>query len=606
MIRRAPPERVRSGLVGRRAAGCLLLALGAHLSAQPSDLSRVTFPTSGSANAQLEFLRGVAALHSFEYEEANEAFLKAQTIDAGFAMAYWGEAMTYHQTLWQKEDVAAARRILARLGSTPAARAAKAPTAREKAFLAGVEVLFGTGDAASRRSRYARAMEQMYAQAPNDAEVATFYALALLGTMSRGLIGAPMQGGDAHEGHSATLAGSETQTRVSAVLEKVLQSHPDHPGALHYLLHNDDDPEHAQFALAAARRYAKVAPESSHALHMPAHIFLQLGLWGEAALSDRAAYAASEAWVKAKGLSPALRSYHALSWLQYELLQLGQYHEAWATIAELEPVVKATGQLTLLSDLASMRARYVIETRRWDVLARERNFGNVNELFAIGVSAARTKNAPLAELARQGLADRAQSEQEGDLRPVIAIMEREVAALIDLAAGRHEQAVGVLQAAVQAEQQLAPPLGLPKPVKPAPELLGEVLLELGRPREAVQFFQQALERNPNRTLSVLGLARAAIAVGDTEAARAQYRVLVANYDQADADLPELKEARAALEEKVEVVNSSRTAVSGTTVVIGVAGLVAVVLVVRKFAGRQPLKEHPPRTAHSKRRRRLRG
>lgn len=520
----------------------LLLAVGVHLAGQSPGSGRITLPTSGSEAAQREFLRGVTALHSFEYEEANEAFLKAQQIDPGFAMAYWGEAMTYHQTLWRNEDVVAARGVLARLGPTPSARAAKAPTAREQAFLGAVEVLFGPEDAPARRTQYAKAMQQMHARAPDDPEVATFYALALLGTLSRGLIGSM----DAHEGHSNALAGSETQTRVRAILAKVLQSHPDHPGAVHYLLHNEDDPEHARLALAAARTYAKVAPESSHAKHMPAHIFLQLGMWREAAQSDRAAYSASEAWVKRKGLSPALRSYHALSWLQYELLQLGRFKEASNTIDDMVAVVKATRQLTLLSDLASMRARFVIETRRWEILAQEKNFGNVNELFAIGVSAARSKNPLLAELARKGLADRAQSEQEGDLRPAIAIMEREVAALIELAAGRREEAVEILRLAAEAELRLPQPVGLPNPVKPAPELLAEVLLELGRPREALAPFRQALRRNANRTLSVLGLARAAAALGDAETARAQYRALLANYEQADADLAELKEARAAL------------------------------------------------------------
>src|SRR5207247_8080516 len=127
----------------------------------------------------------------------------------------------------------------------------------------------------------------------------------------------------------------------------------------------------------------------SHALHMPSHIFLQLGFWHDAARSDRAAYDASVAWVGRKGAGDALRSYHALSWLEYELLQLGRYREAWQTVGEIEPVVKAIGQLNLLSDLSSMRARFVVETRRWDLLANERNFRNVDELFAIGMSAAR-------------------------------------------------------------------------------------------------------------------------------------------------------------------------------------------------------------------------
>src|SRR5207245_1855852 len=167
-----------------------------------------------------------------------------------------------------------------------------------------------------------------------------------VGTMSRGLIG-PSDHGGPTEG----LAGSAPQTRVAEILGKVLQAHPTHVGALHYLLHNYDDPAHARLALGAARAYAKVAPESSHALHMPSHIFLQLGLWHDAALSDKAAFDASTLWVKRKGLDAAVRNYHALSWLEYELLQLGRYTEAWATLGELAPVVKSSGQVTLLSDL---------------------------------------------------------------------------------------------------------------------------------------------------------------------------------------------------------------------------------------------------------------
>ncbi len=169
---------------------------------------------------------------------------------------------------------------------------------------------------------YADAMGALYARHPDNPDVASFYALSLLGTMARSLIGYA----GPHEGHSASLAGSETQRRVAEILGQVLLAHPEHPGALHYLLHNYDDPEHARLALPAAHTYARVAPESSsHARHMPAHIFVQLGMWNEAAAADRAAFAASDAWVKSKGLAPDMRSYHALAWLQYELLQLGRY-----------------------------------------------------------------------------------------------------------------------------------------------------------------------------------------------------------------------------------------------------------------------------------------
>ena len=194
-----------------------------------------------------------------------------------------------------------------------------------------------------------------------------------------------------------------------------------------------------------------------------------------------------------------------------------------------------------------MRARFVIETRRWSMLARERNFGNVDELLAIGMSAANTNNSELAELARQGLAQRAHAEEEGDLRPAIAIMEREVAALIARAGGRGDEAIAILKDAAQAELALPAPFGLPSPAKPAPELLGEMLLEAGRAREAQQSFEQALGRNANRSLTVLGLARAAMMSGDAKLGHQRYRELLANFDAADEDGPGLSEARAVLD-----------------------------------------------------------
>jgi tetratricopeptide (TPR) repeat protein len=497
-----------------------------------------------SAEAQALFTQGLAALHLFEYEDANEAFRRAENIDPGFAMAYWGEALTYSQTLWRNEDVAAARGALDRLGPSPSTRLARARTPTEKALIAAVETLFGKGDADARHRNYADAMRRVHEQGRDDPDIAALYALALLGTMSRSLIGY-----QAHEGHVPGLAGSEVQERAATILELVLKAHPDHIGALHYLLHTFDDPDHAPRALAAARRLATIAPDSSHARHMPAHIFLQLGMWRDAAASDRAAFETSVAWTTRKQLGPAVRNYHAWSWLEYELLQLGKYRDAWNAIAELEPVVKTTGQVTLLSNLSSMRARFVVETRRWMLLANERNFANVDDLFAIGMSAARSRNEMLARMAREGLAARAQSEREGDLRPAIAIMEREVAALIELAGGRADEAVQILRLAAGAEVRLPPPLGLPEPAKPAPELLGEVLLEAGRPREAIEPFEQAIRRNRNRSLSVLGLARAHGALGDTEASRRRYRELLANFDEADSGLPELEEARQALENR---------------------------------------------------------
>ena len=527
--------------------------------------------TAAQTRARDAFSRGLAALHQFEYEDANAAFLEARRIDPGLVMAYWGEAMTYHQTLWRNENVEAGRLALARLAPTPSLRRARTQDRKEQAWLDAVERLFGSGDAAARGRQHADAMAQMYRDYPDDPDVASLYALALLGTMSRSLIGTA----DAHEGHSAGLAGSETQARVADILEAVLRAHPEHPGALHYFLHNQDDPAHAARALPAARTFARLAPDSSHARHMPAHIFLQLGLWHDAERSDRSAFEASQAWIERKHLDPALRNYHALAWRQYELLQLGRYREAHAALDELAPVVKANGQLNLLSDLSSMRARSVVESADWTRMATADTFGNANELFAIGLSAANSGGAARAERARTVLAERVQDPREGDLRPAIAIMERELAAAIAHAAGRGDEAVGILREAADRESKLPPPLGLPAPIKPAPELLGEVLLALNRPREAAPFFEQALARNRNRSRSVLGLARAAAATGDAAAARKQYTALLDNLRDADPDLPLVREARAALASSTNTSAAAPAARDGRILAGIVVSLIAV-------------------------------
>jgi len=527
--------------------------------------------TAAQTRARDAFSRGLAALHQFEYEDANAAFLEARRIDPGLVMAYWGEAMTYHQTLWRNENVEAGRLALARLAPTPSLRRARTQDRKEQAWLDAVERLFGSGDAAARGRQHADAMAQMYRDYPDDPDVASLYALALLGTMSRSLIGTA----DAHEGHSAGLAGSETQARVADILEAVLRAHPEHPGALHYFLHNQDDPAHAARALPAARTFARLAPDSSHARHMPAHIFLQLGLWHDAERSDRSAFEASQAWIERKHLDPALRNYHALAWRQYELLQLGRYREAHAALDELAPVVKANGQLNLLSDLSSMRARSVVESADWTRMTTADTFGNANELFAIGLSAANSGGAARAERARTVLAERVQDPREGDLRPAIAIMERELAAAIAHAAGRGDEAVGILREAADRESKLPPPLGLPAPIKPAPELLGEVLLALNRPREAAPFFEQALARNRNRSRSVLGLARAAAATGDAAAARKHYTALLDNLRDADPDLPLVREARAALASSTNTSAAAPAARDGRILAGIVVSLIAV-------------------------------
>ena len=506
-------------------------------------LSPIRFANSGPPAAQSSFVRGVTALHNFQYEDAVEAFREAQRIDRDFAMAYWGEAMAYNQTLWLNQDLGMAREILLRLGSTPEARAAKAQTEREKGYLWAVDILFGDGERAARDRAYAESMGRLAASYPEDPEALLFHALALMGTAAR----SPALFAEEGDGsHQHTLVGSETQRTVAAILQKVLARNPDHPGALHYLIHDYDDPDHARRALPAARAYAKVAPRSSHALHMPAHIFLQLGMWDAAAASDEASFAASEAWVERKGFPIGMRDYHSLSWLLYESLQQGRFRKARESLDLIGPAVDATGASNLKAIRSDMRARYVVETRSFQELATARDFDTSSELFAIGMSAARRGDATVAGLALAELSHRAGARAPGgpgNRRLDVAVMEKELAALVAVGDGRREDATARMQEAVALERELPPPLGPPRPIKPASELFGEVLLELGRPGEAAAEFARALAQWPNRSLTLLGLARASAALGDRASARRYYRRLLVNWRSADPGLPELEEAR---------------------------------------------------------------
>ena len=573
-----------ASLLASAACAAVVTVFAVHAQPAPPDrdLGRVSFPTSARPEAQAHFLRGVAWLHSFGYEDAFEEFEKARTIDPESAMAVWGEAMTFSQPVWGTEDLVRGRLALSQLGTSRLSRLAKAPTAREKAYIDAVEILYGDGDKHTRDVAYADAMSRLWTRYPDDVEAACFYALALLGTMHRGDDPDALDSGT--DRHAHALAGSETQARVAALLQKVFAAHPDHPGAAHYLIHALDDPEHAAQALEAARAYAKSAPASSHALHMPAHVFLQLGRWEEASSSDKASFDASVERVKRRGLSMANQDFHSLSWLMYEYLQQGRYRDAQGALDLIQPAVDQTGDPRVKNTQASMRARYAIETRRWDEMRARPNYFNADELGAIGMSAARAGDLDRAEQSRQRLADIGASDRMRVIKPLVLIMERQLAGLIALSAGRPAEAIADLEDAIAREDGLPPPVGWPQPAKPAHELLGEVLLEEGRASEAAVQFALALRRSPNRALSVLGLARAKARLGETEAARTTYRTFLANWRAADAELPQPQEARAFTEVKGSQVHDSTTTglgVTEITVVMVLLGAAAVGIVVAR-------------------------
>lgn len=527
----------------------LLLAVvlgGAGALALPAaELGKVTFENSGSPAAQEPFLRGVAALHNFFYDEAEEAFQEAQKADPGFALAYWGEAMTYNHPIWSEQDRDAALAALQRLAPTAAERAAKAPTEREKGFLEAVEILYGEGDKEVRDAAYRNAMRALHERWPQDLEAASFYCLSLIGPALTGPAGS---------------LRDRVLIEAAAILEELFDRNREHPGVLHYMIHAYDDPLHAPLGLRAARLYAKTAPAAHHARHMPSHIFVQLGDWPATAASNEDAWQASVDWVARREHPIEKRDFHSLSWLLYAYLQQGRLAKARETLKTVEGALAESDVPRIASAARSMEATYLLATHGYNkellsegeephgghahagMPQRGGNDGSV--ALAVGLGALRAGDLATAQLALSKLAP---AEEGGDTATryggAAGVAAKELAGMIQLAEGKTEDGLKLLAEAAELEAKMPPPMGPPVPIKPAQELYGEALLGLGRAEEAAAQFDQALLRMPNRTASLLGSARAAVKLGKTDLARTRYAALAAIWKDADPELAEAREAK---------------------------------------------------------------
>lgn len=473
----------------------------------PKRVGEVAFPNSGAAEAQESFLLGLALLHSFEYPEAREAFHAAQELDPDFVMAYWGEAMAWNYSLWYEQNAEAAREILARLAPTPAARAALAPTDRERAWLAAVETLYGEGDKQSRDDAYERVMAQIRLDYPDDPEAGAFHALAILGT--------------AHEGRDHS-----TYMRAAAIAEDVFRDYPEHPGAAHYIIHSFDDPEHAPLGLAAARAYSGIAPDADHAQHMTTHIFLALGMWGDVVRANETADAVVDRDRAARGERPSFCG-HYNEWLLYGYLMDERRADAMALLDGCHQSAVAGGG-GMASSFSEMRARYVIDSEDWDgpALSMTADYGDRAgpplrdawlEGYVAGVNGA-------AESAREALVEfralRPAAEQEMraegltdetyQRRP--EVLELQLEGLTLIAEGRDAEGLDRIEAAAALEAQLPFTYGPPAIDKPSHELLGELLLKEGRAEEAAEAFAIAVTRTPGRVPAIRGLEAAASAL----------------------------------------------------------------------------------------------
>ena len=531
------------------------LSLGAN--AQQSQLGKVDFPSSGSAAAQSHFARGVAALHSFWFEEALDEFRESTKLEPDFMMGYWGEAMAYNHPLWSEQDTEAGRKTIARIKDTPKL------TERERAYLNAVKQLYGEGDKLARDKAYSGAMEKIYRDYPEDLEAACFYALSLLGAAR------------------PDDKGYRRQSQAGAIAFEVYRKNPNHPGAAHYIIHSFDDPDHAILALPAAFRYAEIAPEAHHARHMPAHIFLQLGMWPEAARSNESSWAVSDAWVKRKNISISFRDYHSLHWLLYIYLQQGRFNKA----EELLGVMRKSMQESTYDDKlrpnyyannwANMAAAFIVETERWELVEklfpgsssaesggdmaahtaprdsgsatmRQSSASQILPVFIRGMASALKGSADsetIIAVLRAQAGPASSGGSYGNPAKALQIRQHEIAALAACAKGNYDEAIATMKKATSLEEELGPPSGPPSLIKPSHELFAEILLKAGRAKEASEEFSLALLRQPNRARSLLGAARAASKGGDVKLALEFYSKFARQWQQADTGLAELREAQ---------------------------------------------------------------
>ena len=527
--------------------GCVCLVLvpyavsqHQHPAGEPGKFGKVNFAISCDAAVQPGFNRAVAILHSFGYEKAAGAFAEIAEMDPACGMAFWGLAMTHYHPIWEAPDSTVLKQGWA---AVERAKAAGAKTQRERDYIAAIEVFYEDSDKLDHRTRalaYEKAMEQLQAHYPDDREAAIFYALALRGN-------APPS--------DKTYAN---QKKAGAILERVFAEQPEHPGLPHYIIHCYDYPALADHALDAARRYAKIAPDSPHALHMPSHIFTRLGYWQESIESNLASAAAAEK-DSAQG-----DQVHAMDYLVYAYLQGAQDMEAKKVFEAVPPPRQSDPvYFAALYAIASMPARYAVERHRWAEAAAltvppglfpggRYAWTEANIHFARALGASRVDGTEAARKSLQQLTllrDTLVQANEEYWAGQLDIQRETVTAWLTWAEGKKEEALRQMRSAADHEDATEKHSVTPGVILPARELLGEMLLESKQPTQALVAFEATLQAAPNRFNALSGAARGARLSGNHEKAKSYYARLLAICDHADGDRPELQDARTYLAEK---------------------------------------------------------
>jgi tetratricopeptide (TPR) repeat protein len=475
----------------------LLAAQDEHHHPAPERLGTVSFPTSCKAETQQEFNRAVALLHSFAYVPAEEAFHRVAEDDPQCAIAYWGMAMSRFHQLWEPPlpaaGIAIAQKEIAQAGVL------QETSERERGFIDAARLVFqdaSTAEYHTRALNYEAAMRSLAAANPKDVEAQVFYALALLSNAS------PLD------------REHRRQKQAADLLEPLWREFPDHPGIPHYLIHAYDSQELAARGLAAARKYARIAPAAPHALHMPSHIFTRLGMWDESIASNLAAKDA------AHHQGDTGEEFHAMDYLVYAYLQSGRDEQAVQLIQQLNGM-QTLDQSDFKSGYAAtaMPIRYIVERHQWSDAEKVINPPNsaLPQVRAIAVWARGLG------LARDGHVPEAQKESES-LRQIeellrgsgntywaaqVSIMRREVMAWSAQAAKKLDTAVAILRTAADDEDAIEKLPATPGPIIPAREQLGELLLQQRDFPSALKAFETALVNAPGRRGALLDAALAA-------------------------------------------------------------------------------------------------
>lgn len=503
----------------------LMLIIADHTSPPPFAADETgVFGTTKNPRAKEDFDKALLLLHNFEYPDARDLFREARKKDPQFAMAYWGEAMTYNHPIWHNQDADRARQVIGRYNMiAKTSEPALSPVDRD--MMASLDILYGERSKEERDKEYADFMETLYEKHKDNHEVAAFYALSLLG-LTQGW-------------------NTELCNQAAAVAGAVLEENPVHAGALHYFIHAEDHPEFAKQAWEQANDYAKVASYSGHALHMPSHIYLALGLWDDVVHSNEVSWQAGVDRKAAKKLDNDALNYHGHWWLEYGYLQQGRFDKAldvlqnqWAFTREL-PSASARNHFVL------MRGHYLVETNDWESTFAEEEVKTgglrlevrtvdrfIKGLIAFKKGDRRTLRAMIDQVEKD-IETTAQTQRFNEgltacgalSLPQIGInqatiLKEELMALLYFLNNDPLAARAHFKKAVDLEDETGHFFGPPEIVKPAHEFYGEFLLAIGHAEQALVCFETSLRKSPGRTQSLVGLRDASRLTGNGEKERA--------------------------------------------------------------------------------------